>query len=55
MNSEQKILIVGWDAADWKMIHPLMDRGLMPATKALVEGGVMANLTTLSPVLSPML
>ena len=55
MTSANKVLLVGWDAADWKMIHPLMDHGLMPATKRLVEGGVMANLTTLSPVLSPML
>ena len=55
MATGQKVLLVGWDAADWKMIHPLMDRGLMPATKRLVEGGTMANLTTLSPVLSPML
>lgn len=55
MVNSGKVLVVGWDAADWKMIHPLMDRGLMPATKKLVEGGVMANLTTLSPVLSPML
>jgi predicted AlkP superfamily phosphohydrolase/phosphomutase len=50
-----RILLVGWDAADWKIIHPLMDRGLMPHTRRLVEGGVMANLATLSPVLSPML
>jgi predicted AlkP superfamily phosphohydrolase/phosphomutase len=55
MTAARKVLLVGWDAADWKMIHPLMDRGLMPATKRLVEGGVMANQTTLSPVLSPML
>jgi predicted AlkP superfamily phosphohydrolase/phosphomutase/tetratricopeptide (TPR) repeat protein len=50
-----KVLLIGWDAADWKVIHPLMDRGLMPAAKRLVENGVMANLATLSPVLSPML
>jgi predicted AlkP superfamily phosphohydrolase/phosphomutase/predicted Zn-dependent protease len=53
--SKRKVLLVGWDAADWKMIHPLMDAGWMPALKRLVEGGVMGNLTTLSPVLSPML
>jgi predicted AlkP superfamily phosphohydrolase/phosphomutase/tetratricopeptide (TPR) repeat protein len=50
-----KVLLIGWDAADWKMIHPLLDNGLMPHTQSLVEGGVMANLATLSPVLSPML
>ena len=53
--SNRKVLLVGWDAADWKVIHTLMDHGLMPHTRRLVERGVMANLATLSPVLSPML
>ena len=52
---KRKVLLVGWDAADWKVIHPLMDAGKMPAVKRLVEGGTMANLATLHPVLSPML
>ncbi|MGY6274805.1 alkaline phosphatase family protein [Methylomonas sp. MgM2] len=55
MHSQHKTLLVGWDAADWKMIHPLMDSGLMPNLKRLADDGVMANLATLSPVLSPML
>ena len=55
MPYDKKVMLVGWDAADWKLIHPLMDRGLMPYTKSLVEDGVIANLATLSPVLSPML
>ena len=54
-SGKRKVLLVGWDAADWKVIHPLMDRGLMPFTKSMVENGVMANLATLNPVLSPML
>lgn len=51
----EKVLLIGWDAADWKVIHPLMDAGRMPHLKRLVEGGAMANLATLHPVLSPML
>ena len=50
-----KLLLIGWDAADWQMIHPLLDAGRMPHLKALVEGGVMGNLLTLQPVLSPIL
>ena len=50
-----KVLLVGWDAADWKIIQPLMDANLMPATRRLVESGVMANIATLHPVFSPML
>ena len=54
-SSKRRVLLVGWDAADWKIIHPLMDQGKMPTVKRLVETGVMANLATLHPVLSPML
>ena len=50
-----KLLLIGWDAADWRVIHPLMDAGKMPALRGLVTEGVMANLATLHPVLSPML
>ena len=51
----QKLLLVGWDAADWQMIHPLLDAGRMPNLKRLVEEGVMGNLLTLQPILSPIL
>jgi len=50
-----KLLLIGWDAADWKVITPLMDEGKMPNLQKLVERGVMGNITTLYPVLSPML
>lgn len=51
----QKVLLIGWDAADWRVINPLMDAGKMPHLQRLVERGVMGNLATLHPVLSPML
>jgi predicted AlkP superfamily phosphohydrolase/phosphomutase len=51
----QKLLLVGWDAADWEMIHPLLDAGRMPHLKRLIEAGVMGNLLTLQPMLSPIL
>lgn len=50
-----KLLLIGWDAADWKVITPLMDEGKMPNLQNLVERGVMGNISTLYPVLSPML
>ena len=53
--SRRRVLLVGWDAADWKVIHPLMDAGKMPTVARLVERGAMASLATLHPVLSPML
>jgi len=51
----KKVLLIGWDAADWKVINPLMDQGLMPTLDDMVNHGVMGNLATLRPVLSPML
>lgn len=50
-----KVLLIGWDAADWKVINPLMDEGLMPSLQGLIEQGVMGKLATLDPILSPML
>lgn len=52
---KKRLLLVGWDAADWKIIHPLLDAGAMPAARHLVETGVSGNLATLEPELSPML
>jgi len=49
------MLLIGWDAADWEVIHPMMEKGLMPALQHLVENGVSGNLATLEPVFSPML
>ncbi|HEY4089209.1 MAG TPA: alkaline phosphatase family protein, partial [Bryobacteraceae bacterium] len=51
----RKVLLIGWDAADWKVIHPLMDAGKMPNVQRLVESGAMGHIATLQPPLSPML
>jgi predicted AlkP superfamily phosphohydrolase/phosphomutase/tetratricopeptide (TPR) repeat protein len=51
----KKVLLIGWDAADWKIVNPLLDQGLMPSLEDLVNHGVIGNLATLHPVLSPML
>ena len=51
----KKLLLVGWDAADWKVINPLLDSGQLPALERLVNRGVIGNITTLDPPLSPML
>jgi predicted AlkP superfamily phosphohydrolase/phosphomutase/tetratricopeptide (TPR) repeat protein len=51
----KKVLLIGWDAADWKIINPLLDQGLMPTLEDFVNHGVMGNLATLHPMLSPML
>jgi predicted AlkP superfamily phosphohydrolase/phosphomutase/tetratricopeptide (TPR) repeat protein len=50
-----KVLVIGWDAADWKVINPLIQQGKMPALKKLIDGGVSGRIKTLDPPLSPML
>ncbi len=55
MDRKRKLLLIGWDAADWKVINPLMDNGMMPALESLVNDGVVGNLATLDPPLSPMM
>lgn len=51
----KRVLLLGWDAADWQIIQPLLDAGLMPHLERLINEGVMGNLATLKPILSPML
>ncbi len=51
----KKVLLLGWDAADWKMMNPLLEKGWMPNLKKLMDNGVSGNLATIRPILSPML
>jgi predicted AlkP superfamily phosphohydrolase/phosphomutase/tetratricopeptide (TPR) repeat protein len=53
--SKNKVLLIGWDAADWKIIGPLMAQGKMPALKSLTDRGVYGNMSTMNPPYSPML
>src|SRR5947209_3331740 len=55
MRRSKRILLVGWDAADWGIIHPLLDRGELPSLQQLIEDGVSGNLAPIRPMLSPML
>lgn len=55
MMNQKKLLLVGWDAADWKVIDQLMAEGKMPALHAFLNNGVRGNIASLSPTLSPIL
>ncbi|MFM7798744.1 MAG: alkaline phosphatase family protein, partial [Planctomycetota bacterium] len=50
-----RLLIVGWDAADWMLMNRLFAAGKMPVLRRLVEAGSRADLGTLEPKLSPLL
>ena len=51
----KRVLLIGWDAADWNIIHPLIEEDKMPVFKKFVEFGVSGKIATLQPILSPML
>jgi predicted AlkP superfamily phosphohydrolase/phosphomutase/tetratricopeptide (TPR) repeat protein len=51
----KKMLLIGWDAADWAIINPLVKSGKMPALATLMAKGGWGNIVTLDPPISPML
>jgi predicted AlkP superfamily phosphohydrolase/phosphomutase/tetratricopeptide (TPR) repeat protein len=51
----RRVLLIGWDAADWKIIQPLLDAGKMPVLGRLIEYGISGKISTLQPILSPIL
>ncbi len=53
--NDRKVLVIGWDAADWRAIRPLLEQGKMPNLQKMMDEGVHGNNSTLNPVLSPML
>lgn len=53
--NKNKVLLIGWDAGDWKIIGPLLAKGQMPALKKLIDKGVYGNMSTMNPPYSPML
>ena len=53
--TRRKVLLIGWDAADWKVINPLMAAGKMPNVQRLVANGSTGQIATLHPPFSPML
>ena len=52
---KSRVLLIGWDAADWKVIRPLLEAGEMPNLAGLIGAGIHGNLATIYPPLSPML
>jgi tetratricopeptide (TPR) repeat protein len=49
VQNEKKLLLIGWEAADWSLINPFMDAGQMPALNRVVEEGVSGRLLCADP------
>jgi len=50
-----RVMLIGWDAADWQSVEPLMSQGKLPNLRRLVENGTRAYLRSSKPMLSPLL
>ena len=51
--TKRKVLLIGWDVADWEHINPLLEEGLMPTLDAFIKRDVMGNLAALQPSFPP--
>lgn len=50
-----RVMIFGWDSADWQIIDPLMARGGMRNLQKMLRNGTRAPLRSFQPMLSPLL
>ena len=44
-----RVLLIGWDGADWRILDPLLERGLLPNLATLIARGGRATLTSTIP------
>jgi predicted AlkP superfamily phosphohydrolase/phosphomutase/Tfp pilus assembly protein PilF len=54
LHPASKVLLIDWDAADWNIIGPLLEKGELPHLNRLIENGVLGRLTTLDLPLPPL-
>jgi hypothetical protein len=50
----KRLLLVGWDSADWRILHPLIDAAEMPTLGRIVEEGASGALLCTQPPVSTM-
>ncbi len=54
-NTGAKVLLIGFDAATWKVIDPLLQAGKLPNFARVIEGGIRVPLRSSKPTLSSIL
>lgn len=49
-----RVLVIGWDGADWRVLRPMLDAGLLPNLQGLLKEALVGDLiSTLPPVTAP--
>jgi predicted AlkP superfamily phosphohydrolase/phosphomutase len=44
-----RVLIIGWDGVDWKVLRPMLDAGELPALSALIDRGAYGDCLSTVP------
>ncbi|HZB03066.1 MAG TPA: alkaline phosphatase family protein [Actinomycetota bacterium] len=44
-----RVLLIGWDGADWRILDPMLEAGLLPNLKALIDRGARGILKSTIP------
>ena len=45
----ERVLIIGWDGVDWKVLQPMLDAGQLPNLSALIERGAYGDCMSTVP------
>jgi predicted AlkP superfamily phosphohydrolase/phosphomutase len=49
VSDPERLLIVGWDGADWDVLEPLMRDGYLPTLRAMAQEGLRGDLASTIP------
>jgi Tfp pilus assembly protein PilF len=52
---ERRVVLIGVDSFDWRILEPLVRQGRMPNVARLMARGARAHLRTIRPILSPVI
>jgi tetratricopeptide (TPR) repeat protein len=52
---ERRVVVIGVDSFDWRILEPLTRQGRMPNVARLIARGARAQLRTIRPILSPVI
>src|SRR5919109_3312085 len=44
-----RVLLIGWDGADWRILDPMLEAGILPNLAALIRRGARGTLMSTVP------